>query len=234
MAPYHIRKYKESDHQRVLDLYSQGVNEHAPNTYRHILKLPRTQVLLLGVPLALFLGTGSWLLALMAGLTLLAALRFLAKFPWTQYVDHCLDTDMSDITKTYLSERGSCFWVAESEGQVVGMVGALPAEQPTLRKKQLQLFHMSVASECRGQGIAKALVRTLLQFARDQGYSEVVLATTMLQQSALGLYQSMGFQKRHQYFHNWSFALVAVSHFQLIYQLPSVQVSQALQERGEL
>ncbi|XP_039729281.1 putative N-acetyltransferase 8B [Pteropus medius] len=234
MAPYHIRKYRESDRKSVLDLYSQGVNEHAPITFCHMLKLPRTQVVLLGVPLALFLGSGSWLLALMAGLTLLAALRFLAKIPWTQYVDNCLDTDMSDITKTYLSKPGSCFWVAESEGQVVGMVGALPAEEPTLRKKQVELFHLSVASECRGQGIAKALVRTLLQFARDQGYSEVVLATTMLQVSALALYESMGFQKRHQYFYNWSWALIAVNSFELIYRLPSAQVAQALQERGEL
>lgn len=234
MAPYHIRKYQERDRQRVLGLFSQGMVEHAPTTFHHILKLPRTFVLLLGGPLALFLVSGSWLLALLAGLTLLAALRFLAKYPWSQYVDHSLHTDMCDITKSYLSAPGSCFWVAECEGQVVGTVGALPVEEPTLRKEQLELFHLSVASEHRGQGIAKALVRTVLQFARDQGYREVTLSTSMLQHSALALYQRMGFQKTRQYFANMTGRLVCIPIFQLTYQLPSAQVSQAPRQRGGL
>lgn len=225
MAPYRIRKYQESDRQCVLDLFSQATVEHTPTAFRHILKLPRTFVFLLGVPLALFLVSGSWFLALVSGLTLLAALRFLAKYPWTEFVAHALHTDMSDITKTYLSGPGSCFWVAESEGQVVGTVGALPVEKPTLQK-QLEMFHLGVSLEHRGQGIAKALVRTLLQFARDQGYSEVVLSTSMLQYSAIALYQSMGFQKTGQYsFKIW--ALIAVAMLEFTYQLPSAQVSQA-------
>ncbi|KAF6105034.1 hypothetical protein HJG60_013579 [Phyllostomus discolor] len=227
MAPYRIRKYQESDRQRVLDLFSQGMIQHTPTAFRHILKLPRTLVFLLGVPLTLFLVSGSWILALVSGLTLLAALRFLAKYPWTEYVAHSLHTDMSDITKTYLSGPGSCFWVAESEGQVVGTVGALPVEKPTLQKKQLELLHLSVSLEHRGQGIAKALVRTLLQFARDQGYSEVVLSTTMLQYSAIALYQSMGFQKTGQHFPSMCGRLLAISIFDFTYQLPSAQVSHA-------
>ncbi|KAL0621574.1 N-acetyltransferase 8 [Plecturocebus cupreus] len=59
---------------------------------------------------------------------------------------------MSDITKSYRSERGSCFWVAESEEKVVGMVGALPVDHPTLREKQLQLLHLFVDIERRCQG----------------------------------------------------------------------------------
>lgn len=234
MAPYHIRKYQESDRPWVLDLFSQGMAEHAPTTFRHILKLPRTLVLLLGGPLALFLVSGSWLLALMAGLTLLAALRFLAKYPWTQYVSNCLRTDMRDISKSYLSEPGSCFWVAECEGQVVGTVGALPVGEPTLRKEQVELFHLSVAWEHRGQGIAKALVRTVLQFARDQGYSEVVLSTSMLQHSALALYQRLGFRKTGQYYLSVINKLAAVPAFHLTYRLPSTHASQAPRQRQSL
>uniref|UniRef100_A0A667GRC6 Uncharacterized protein n=1 Tax=Lynx canadensis TaxID=61383 RepID=A0A667GRC6_LYNCA len=86
MAPYHIRKYRENDRTRVLDVFSQGMNEHIPTTFCHILKLPRTLVLLLGVPLTLFLLSGSWVLALVASLILLAALRFLSRYPWTNTV----------------------------------------------------------------------------------------------------------------------------------------------------
>ncbi|KAM8786450.1 N-acetyltransferase 8 isoform 1-T3 [Rhynchonycteris naso] len=224
MAPFHIRKYQESDRQKVVGLFSQGMFEHVPTTFRHILKLPQTSVVLLGGALALFLVSGSWLLALVAGLSLLAALRLLAKFPWTQYVAHSLQTDMSDITKSYCSKPGSCFWVAESGGQVVGIVGARPVEEPTLQKEQLELLHLSVALEHRGQGIAKALVRTLLQFAWDLGYSEVVLSTSMLQHSALALYQHMGFQKTRQYFSVFC-RLVAIPIIQLTYRLPAAQES---------
>uniref|UniRef100_G1MLV4 Uncharacterized protein n=1 Tax=Ailuropoda melanoleuca TaxID=9646 RepID=G1MLV4_AILME len=139
MAPYHIRKYRESDRTQVVDVFSQAFEEFPPLTFRHILKLPRTLVLLLGVPFALFLVSGSWLLALVASLTLLIALRFLSKYPWTAFKVMSLRTDMSDITKFYLSEPGSCFWVVEAEGQVVGMVGVLPAEERSLKPQGLSV-----------------------------------------------------------------------------------------------
>ncbi|XP_012644144.3 N-acetyltransferase 8B-like [Microcebus murinus] len=224
MAPYLIRKYQESDRKWVVDLLSRGMAEHIPATFRHVLKLPRTLVLLLGGPLALLLVSGSWLLALTFSLALLPVLWFLAARPWRQYVDMTLRTDMADITKSYLSEPGSCFWVAESEKKVVGTVGALPVDHPTLQEKRVQLFHLSVSSEHRGQGIAKALVRTVLQFARDQGYSEVVLDTSTMQVSAQALYQGMGFRKTGQSFPSMSARLVDLHEVHFIHRLPCAQV----------
>ncbi|XP_055257203.1 N-acetyltransferase 8 [Moschus berezovskii] len=232
MAPYHIRKYQENDRKWVIDLFSKGMDEHIPTTFHHILKLPQTLVLLLGGPLALILVSGSWVLAFVASLALLAALRFLAKYPWKQFVVTSLNTDMSDITKSYLSESGSCFWVAESKGQVVGIVGARPVKKPTLQKEQLELLHLSVAPEHRGQGIAEALVRTVLTFAQDQGYSEVVLTTSVLQHSALALYQRLGFQKIGQFFLLTRWRLISFSVIQFTYCLPSAQVSLALEQGG--
>jgi ribosomal protein S18 acetylase RimI-like enzyme len=176
------------------------MEEHIPATFHHMLMLPGTLLLLLVVPLALLLVYGSWLLVLMSSLTLFAFLWLLAKYTWKKHMAACLRTDLADITKTYLSGCASCFWVVERGGQVVGIVGALPVKKPLLQKKQLQLRHLCVALEHRGEGIAKALVRTVLQFARDQGYSEVVLSTSMLQCAALALYQQMGFQKTGQSF----------------------------------
>ncbi|XP_064228150.1 N-acetyltransferase 8-like [Aotus nancymaae] len=223
MAPYHIRKYQESDRKWVVGLLSRGMAEHVPATFRQLLKLPRTLILLLGGPLTLLLVSGSWLLVLVFSLSLFPALWFLARKPWNMFVDMTLHTDMSDITKSYLSERGSCFWVAESEEKVVGMVGALPVDHPTLREKQLQLFHLFVDTEHRRQGIAKALVRTVLQFARDQGYSEVVLDTSTIQLSAMALYKSMGFQRTGQFFFCIWARLVAVPTVCFTYHLPSAQ-----------
>ncbi|KAM5227845.1 LOW QUALITY PROTEIN: uncharacterized protein ACOB6Z_016762 [Ctenodactylus gundi] len=210
MAPYHIRKYQESDREIVLDLFARGMEEHIPATFRHIVTLPRTLLLVLGVSLCVLLVSGSWLLGLMSCFTVLAFLRLLVRRPWKQYVDTCFQTDMADISKSYLSACGSCFWVADSGGKAVGTVGALPVESPPSGKKQLELFHLSVAMEHRGQGIGKALVRTVLQFARDQGYSEVVIETTILHRSALALYQRMGFQRTGQYFPSTIWRILAV------------------------
>ncbi|XP_060043076.1 putative N-acetyltransferase 8B [Erinaceus europaeus] len=223
MAPYHIRKYQQKDDECVRDLFSKGMSEHVSTAFHHFLKLPRTLILLLGGPLTVFLLTGSWLLALLVNLTFLVALRFLAMYPYTQFIAMSLNTDMSDITKNYFSERGSCFWVAESEGQVVGMVGALPVKEPAAREKQLELLHMSVASEHRGQGIAKALVRTVLQFGQDQGYSAVVLGTSEIQYSAIGLYRSMGFQKTHQVFYSFIMRLARIYIIKFKYSFLSAQ-----------
>ncbi|XP_031236763.1 probable N-acetyltransferase CML1 [Mastomys coucha] len=222
MVPYHIRLYQDSDHKSVVDVFTKGAEEYIPSTFRHVLLLPRTLLLLLGVPLALVLMSGSWLLAVLCIFFLLLLLRFLAGQPWKQYVATSLQTDMADITKSYLNAHGACFWVAESGGQVVGTVAALSIKNPPLERKQLQLFHLSVSSQHRGQGIAKALVRTVLQFARDQGYSDVVLETSTLQQGAMALYLGMGFQKTgHHFFISMFWRLVDICAIQLKYSFPS-------------
>ena len=168
--------------------------------------------------------SGSWILAVICIFFLLLLLRLLARQPWKEYVAKCLQTDMVDITKSYLNVHGACFWVAESGGQVVGTVGGLPVKDPPLGRKQMQLFHLSVSSQHRGQGIAKALVRTVFQFARDQGYSDVVLETSVIQQSAITLYEAMGFQRTGKYSEisiiKW---LITFSIIHFTYSFPSTQ-----------
>ncbi|XP_040593262.1 N-acetyltransferase 8-like [Mesocricetus auratus] len=223
MASFHIRPFQERDYDQVVDLFSRGLKEHIPNAFRHLLTLPRTILLLIGVPLATVLVSGSWMLAVLCNFFLFGFLQLLASYPWKKYVSECLHTDMADITKSYLSVCGSGFWVAESGGQVVGIVGGLPVKDPPLGRKQLQLFRLSVSSQHRGQGIAKALVRTVLQFARDQGYSDVVLETGLVQRDAVSLYYSMGFQKTGESFMNTLTWLVDISVIHFIYPLPSAQ-----------
>ncbi|XP_057639539.1 probable N-acetyltransferase CML1 [Chionomys nivalis] len=220
MAPIHIRQYQDRDYKSVLDLFISGMEEHIPTTFRHLLTLSRTLLLLLGVPLAMVLVSGSWLLAAMSIFFVLLLVQLLARQPWKEYVAKCLHTDMIDITKSYLNAHGS-FWVAESGGEVVGIVGCLPVKDSPLGMKQLELFHLSVSSQHRGQGIAKALVRTVLQFARDQGCSDVVLGTSVLQRGAMALYLSMGFRRTDRYFLSMYWRLVDNPTIQLKYSLPS-------------
>ncbi|XP_075839813.1 N-acetyltransferase family 8 member 2-like [Microtus pennsylvanicus] len=219
MAPYHIRQYQERDHKRALELFSRGMIEHSSASFRRMLTLPQTLLTLLGILLTIVLVYGSWLLATVCCLFLLLCLRLFDWLFWRNYVSTSLQADMADITKSYLNARGS-FWVAESGDQVVGTVGCLPVKNPPLGRKQLQLFRLSVSSQHRGQGIAKALVRTVLQFARDQGYSDVVLETSIVQYSALALYQAMGFRKTDEYFVSIFTRLMSFSILRFTYSLP--------------
>ncbi|NP_001166920.1 N-acetyltransferase family 8 member 2 isoform X1 [Rattus norvegicus] len=221
MAPYHIRQFQDRDHRRVLDLFSRGMEEHVPAAFYHVLTLPHSLLLFPGVPVTIILVSGSWLLATVYSFLFLLCLRLIFWVSCRNYVAKCLQADLADITKSYLNAHGS-FWVAESGGQVVGIVAALPVKEPPSGRKQLQLFRLSVSSQHRGQGIAKALVRIVLQFARDQGYTDVVLVTGNMQYSAMSLYQGMGFQKTGHYFVSIAKRLIGLSIFHFTYSLPSV------------
>lgn len=89
-----------------------------------------------------------------------------------------------------LSPAGSCFWVAVLDGNVVGIVAARGNEEDNT----VELRRMSVDSNYRGKGIAKALGRKVLEFAMLNNYSSVVLGTTAVKMAAHKLYESLGFK----------------------------------------
>ncbi|XP_016285735.2 probable N-acetyltransferase CML1 [Monodelphis domestica] len=221
MAPYHIRKYQDQDRETVIDIFTKGTLNDIPSCFLHLLKQSRSFLLLLGGPGAMFLGSGSCILSLLAFLALLAVLWWVATCPFSDIVDHALHTDMRDIRKSYLSARGSCFWVAESEGQVVGMVCARPVEEAPERQKNVELLHLSVDQDHRGQGIAKCLIQTLIEFAQDQGYDNVVLSTHALNYPAQRLYERLGFWKSHEAFDSLKWKMAAVPFFVYKYAVSS-------------
>ncbi|XP_051830211.1 N-acetyltransferase 8 [Antechinus flavipes] len=221
MAPYQIRIYQDQDREAVIDIFTKGILYHVPSAFFHQLKQPRSFLLLLGGPGALFLGSGSVLLALLALPVLLTFLWLFARFPFKNYVDHALDTDMRDIRKSYLSDGRSCFWVAESEGQVVGIVCACPVQKGPGGQKHLELLHLSVKSEHRGQGIAKSLIQAVLRFAQDQRYDAVLLSVLIFNYPAQRAYEHMGFWKSHEAFESLKWRIMAIPFLYYEYSVPS-------------
>ncbi|XP_049640522.1 putative N-acetyltransferase 8B [Suncus etruscus] len=226
MAPYSIRKYQNRDDKWVRELFFKSMGGITFPLNRG-LKSPRILMLLSGGLFILFLVSGSWHLTLLAGLTILITFRFFNKHVWNYFINFTLNTDLSDISKYYFSEQGSCLWVAESEGQVVGMVGALPVNEPALRREHLQLHHLCVDVGYRGQGIGKALVKTVLQFGQDEDYRAVVLNTTIFQPEALALYQGLGFQKTGGFIFTINGRVGLISVTQFTYHLPFRQASKS-------
>ncbi|OCT96553.1 hypothetical protein XELAEV_18008759mg [Xenopus laevis] len=160
MANVSIRKYSNSDYQVVHSMFGEGVMEHVPACCFYLLKLPQAHLVLSLSLLVVFL----------------LELGINCTFQYHQYVSQSQKDDLLDIEKTYMMRRNSCFWVAESDGKVVGMVAAQPSEES---EDEIMLRRRSVRREHRMKG----------------GYKSVKLQTCIVQYAAHKLYEGLDFEK---------------------------------------
>ncbi|KAM4724139.1 putative N-acetyltransferase camello [Anableps anableps] len=196
MASIQIRKYRDVDAEIVKELFTLGMSEHVPSSFTHVLKQPLTQMLLMVTFCALMTSSKSFLLPILAVTLLLAGVRQMVVYMFNTYIETSLSKDLNNISETYLQQKNSCFWVAESDGQVVGTVACLPAESAP---EFLELKRMSVHRSHRGMGIAKALCRIVADFTRERGFPAVILYTSVVQTDAQKLYEHMGFTKTREF-----------------------------------
>ena len=105
------------------------------------------------------------------------------------YVDQSLNDDLADIPRHYLSHPRSNFWVVESGGLVVGIVGIQPREL----EEEAELRRMSVSSSARRQGIGRRLLETTEDFCREKGYRRICLSSVDILQPALTMYRRFGY-----------------------------------------
>ncbi|MBN3271827.1 CMLO acetyltransferase, partial [Polyodon spathula] len=196
MADYRIRKYEDDDYEAARDIFASGMSEHFPGIFMHALKQPCSQLFLVCVLCALLLSSKSFLFPILAVTLLLAAGRQGVVYLSSKYIELSLNADLLDINKTYMESKGSCFWVAESNDIVVGMVAVMPSKKEA---GTLELKRLSVRNNYRGLGIAKALCRTVSDFARLNGYQAVVLSTSVVQYEAQKLYEGVGYKKTKEY-----------------------------------
>uniref|UniRef100_A0A3B1JNN0 N-acetyltransferase domain-containing protein n=1 Tax=Astyanax mexicanus TaxID=7994 RepID=A0A3B1JNN0_ASTMX len=118
----------------VKEIFTLGLHGLLRSFCMHVLKQLHIQVLLVCVFCALLASTKSLLLPILA-VTLLLAVGRQGKHP-------------SD----YLEKPYSCFWVAESQGRVVGTVACRPME---MNGGSLELRRVSVRLSHRGQASVK-------------------------------------------------------------------------------
>uniref|UniRef100_A0A8D0AY32 Uncharacterized protein n=1 Tax=Salvator merianae TaxID=96440 RepID=A0A8D0AY32_SALMN len=77
MESYSIRKYEDKDYEAVRAIFSLGIKEHAPAGFRHILRCIQTYLLVLGVFLAAYAISSSFLFSfgVAAGILVLGWIR---------------------------------------------------------------------------------------------------------------------------------------------------------------
>jgi len=204
MEDVRIRKVRPAeDLEAVKEMFTLGMSEMVPAAFTHVLKQPPTQMLLMCVFCALLTSSKSFLLPILAVTLLLAGVRQLVCHLTASYIDLCLSTDLAHIADTYLAAKDSCFWVAESEGRVVGMVACRrpePAEWAAAVAPPgcTELKRMSVRRSHRKLGVGEALCRTVVEFARERGIPAVVLHTSIMMTDAGRLYRRAGFTETRQ------------------------------------
>ncbi len=98
------------------------------------------------------------------------------------------DRDLVDIDSTYRDSGGE-FWVVDDGGEVSGATGVLPLDGETCELKRLY-----VDKGKWGRGFGSTLIKTVISWARDNGYPRVVLWSDVLFENAHRLYVKHGFE----------------------------------------
>ena len=119
-------------------------------------------------------------------------------------LDPTLNPDLDDIAASYAAGCFLTAWqnaspsVGGSEGgegeRLVGTGAILPEIVDDEAEGTARVARMSVARDCRRQGIGRALLDALCAAARDAGYRRLVLETTATWQGVIDFYQTYGFR----------------------------------------
>ncbi|MEM9513151.1 MAG: GNAT family N-acetyltransferase [Cyanobacteria bacterium P01_E01_bin.48] len=106
-------------------------------------------------------------------------------FAWT-------DPEIDMLYQTY-EPANSTYQVVTIDDNVVGGAGIapFPCEHPQI----CELQKMYLLPECRGQGIGSALLKDLLETARDRHYRGCYLETFGAMKGAIRLYEKLGFSR---------------------------------------
>ncbi|MBE1580693.1 GNAT family N-acetyltransferase [Amycolatopsis roodepoortensis] len=107
--------------------------------------------------------------------------------------DERFEALVARVVAEYVDRRGDprqAGWIAELDGERVGSIFCMPAEDGTTAKLRMLLLEPAA----RGRGVGKRLVAECVEFARASGYQAMELWTVSLLEAARAIYRKAGFQ----------------------------------------
>lgn len=113
--------------------------------------------------------------------------EFGANKPGTVFTDPTTD-NLFDLFQTH----NSFYYVAESEGHILGGCGIYPT--PGLPDGCTELVKLYLDADARGKGVGRRLMELSFEKARALGYREIYLETLPELRIAVGLYEQLGFR----------------------------------------
>ena len=98
----------------------------------------------------------------------------------------------TDNLYTYFQTKGSLYWVAEENGQLLGGCGVYPTQGLPAGCGELVRFFLAAAA--RGKGLGFQLMEKTFQAARELGYRQLYLESFPQMEKAISLYEQAGFR----------------------------------------
>lgn len=97
--------------------------------------------------------------------------------------------DLDYIQEAYFDDDRHHFWVAETDGLILGMIGVSTDEEHTAEIRRLR-----VDREYQGSGIAPVLLETAIAHCKHHGFLKIRLDTRFEKDAAVDLFDRVGFQ----------------------------------------
>jgi N-acetylglutamate synthase-like GNAT family acetyltransferase len=120
-----------------------------------------------------------------------AAFRALNHEWITQYFEiEEVDNQILDNPEDYILAKGGAILMAKYEGQTVGTCALIK-----INETKFELGKMAVTTPMQGKKIGQQLVAAALNKAKDLGAKKLVLLSHRSLQTALHVYQKMGFRQ---------------------------------------
>lgn len=110
------------------------------------------------------------------------------------FIDESLNPDLHTLYD-YYSTHGVTFLVVEADQAMIGC-GALIREHGS--REVARIVRVSVRQDYQGQGIGRAISQRLIEAAGANGFKRLLVETNADWNSALRLYQSLGFQEEQR------------------------------------
>ena len=108
-----------------------------------------------------------------------------------------LDDELGHIEEKYLPPEGRLVVALEDSGAVCGCVAYHRLDDSTAEMKRLY-----VTPAGRGHHLGEQLARRIMELARKDGYTRMVLDTVAPLKAAISLYRKLGFEQIESYYHN--------------------------------
>lgn len=135
--------------------------------------------------------------------------------------------DMRDVHRNYMSDPKTRFWVVEiilgkdqSNSDIAGCIAIVNKYEN--KQSVAWLRRLAVKTQYRGYGFAKALVKTAMEFCKEQKYDKIDLITTDVHDAARELYRKMGFECLGLKLYKYYSGLVQIWTYEYTYHINQV------------
>ncbi|KAK6622211.1 hypothetical protein RUM44_002018 [Polyplax serrata] len=246
-----IRVYQKHDEKECFQLLREGVMSTVQPSFLTALTREVTFQIIITMAAVMFVFIG-----LSPTICILSIPATVVVIYVSVYIAHvkrasALAFDASDIEKTFLSSKYTCFWVAElyeissphkcSKQQNIAIIqqaqlDAILLDDKIYKKKIIGIVgvnrcdvmyesawirRMTINSKYQQMGIGPALLNEAINFCKNKGYQSIEVVTSECQDGARKLYLQKGFKLRQLYHKSILGPLVQVLMYQFTLAIPT-------------